>query len=201
MVINEHLLNKYYNIGGYNKPERIGYMMKMIRDLKPLSKEEWEIWYLSNVHDANYLVKMASEMQQIIPVNYGVSKEDCLNYIYDVMFRRTFFGYNKEKQALLILRDEISPSIEEAPKEWDTEYFIDFCVRGKDNKLIGIQLKPETFYKGHYQNKVNIEGKMHRFCENENAIAFVLQYKASCDSKCISFLDPNVLDEIKGHLK
>ena len=47
----EAILNRYYNIGGFNSPERIGYMMKMIRDLKPSSMMEWMHWYFEYVHD------------------------------------------------------------------------------------------------------------------------------------------------------
>ena len=40
-MASESLLNNYYNRGGYNQPSRIGFMMKMIRNLKPLTQEEW----------------------------------------------------------------------------------------------------------------------------------------------------------------
>ena len=61
-MASESLLNNYYNRGGYNQPSRIGFMMKMIRNLKPLTQEEWEIWYLENVHDEEYLDGLAQEM-------------------------------------------------------------------------------------------------------------------------------------------
>ena len=104
-MASESLLNNYYNRGGYNQPSRIGFMMKMIRNLKPLTQEEWEIWYLENVHDEEYLDGLAQEMCDFIPDQYHVSFSECKNYIYDVMFRRTFSGYNRENQALTILRE------------------------------------------------------------------------------------------------
>lgn len=199
-MVNERILNNYYNIGGFNKPVRIGYMMKMIRGLSPLTEDEWKIWYFTNVHDEAYLDTIVREMHQSIPENYRVSVFDCKQYIYDVMFRRTFQGYNKENQALKILREVVSPLIQEAPKEWDTDYFIDFFAIGQNNNLVGIQLKPETFYFGHYQYIVDIKGKMRAFCQQQNATAFVLKYKSTSGNDIIEFSNPEVINEIKKQL-
>lgn len=199
-MASESTLNNYYNRGGYNKPSRIGFMMKMIRELKPLTQEEWQIWYLENVHDEQYLIGLAQEMFDSIPDHYHITLDECLSYIYDVMFRRTFNGFNKEKQALRILRTEISPNVEEAPETWDTAYFIDFYVYSQTGQLIGIQLKPETFYMGHYQYKVDIKGKMHAFCQEQNATAFVLKYRVTSGDSQILFSNPEVIEEIKAML-
>lgn len=199
-MASESTLNHFYNIGGFNHPNRIGYVMKMIRNLRPITVDEWQIWYFENVHDEAYLEQLGQEMYASIPERYNVSFEECLAYIYDVMFRRTFNGYNKEKQALSILRTVISPEIQEAPETWDTLYFIDFYVYGRGNKLIGIQLKPETFYMGHYQYKVDIRGKMQAFCREKNAEAFVLKYRVSSNDDSIEFSNPELIDEIKNML-
>ena len=146
-MASEHLLNYYYNIGGFNKPQRIGYMMNMIRRLKPLTMDEWEIWYLENVHDKEYIEDISIEMHESVPAQYGVTLAECRLYVYDVMFRRTFQGYNKEKVALRQLREIVSDKVQDAPKEWDTDYFIDFYIPEEEyHPMIGIQLKPETFY-------------------------------------------------------
>lgn len=199
-MTSEGTLNNFYNRGGFNQPSRIGFMMKMIRELKPLTEEEWQIWYLNNVHDEEYLNKLSQEMASFIPSSYNISVEECKDYIYDVMFRRTFNGYNKEKQALKLLRDVISPTVEEAPEDWDTEYFIDFFLYDKNSHLIGIQLKPETFYIGHYQNKVDITGKMQAFRNDKNASTFILKYKTASSENKITFVNPEVIDEIKSML-
>ena len=60
--MNERILNKYYNIGNFNHPSRIGYMMKMIRELKPLTQDEWRLWYYKNIHDEQYVKDIASEI-------------------------------------------------------------------------------------------------------------------------------------------
>ena len=194
---NEKAMNNFYNIGRFNHPNRIGYMMKMIRDLRPLTMEEWKLWYLENVHDRNYLHQLAVEMHATIPTTNNVSVNDCEEYIYDVMFRRTFQGYNKEKQALKILRTAINPSVEESPKEWDSKYFIDFYLRDANGALIGIQLKPDTFYRGNYQTVVDIEGKMKDFRDKYNATTFVLRYNPQSDNKTIKLVNPEIISEIK----
>ncbi len=199
-MTNESILNQYYNIGGFNKPSKIGYMMKMIRDLHPLTENEWRIWYLENVHDEKYIDSLAQEMHLSIPEHYRISLADCQDYIYDVMFKRTFWGYNKEKLALTLLKNVLSPDVAEAPKEWDTAYFIDFYLFDNNHKLIGIQLKPETFFLGHYQNKVDIQGKMQAFCEDNDATAYVLTYRVSNDTTRLVLCNPEIIDEIKNKL-
>lgn len=199
MQLSERILNNYYNRGGFNKPARIGYMMKMIRELRPLTEEEWRIWYLGHVHDEDYLTGLAEEMRRSIPPELHADVGQCRAYIYDVMFRRTFQGYNKEKLALRILRDAVSPQVQEAPEDWDTQYFIDFYVRGPNGRLIGIQLKPETFYRGGYQDLVDIDGKMAAFRRDHDALTYVIVYEPSPGSGIV-FSDPAVIEEIKRRL-
>lgn len=172
----EWILNKYYNMGGYNLPCRIGYMMKMIRELRPITIDEWQIWYLNNVHPIEYIEELASDMNDSIPSCYNSSFEECFEYICNVMFKRTFDGFNKEKIALRFLRKHISQNVFEAPEDWDTLYFIDFYFHSFDGKLIGIQLKPKSFFAGGYNRVVNIEGKMKKFREEFNAETYILIY-------------------------
>lgn len=200
-MTSEAVLNNYYNAGKFNSPNRIGYLMDMIRKLKPLTEEEWMLWYLENCHDEKFLDGLAEEMQHFIPEKHQISKKECKSYIYDVMFRRTFEGYDKEKQALKLLRKMISPSVKEAPKEWDTKYFIDFCIYEANKQLIGIQLKPETFFLGKYQNKVDIEGKMEAFCLEYDAEAYVLAYQADLKSGGLVFSNPKCVEMIKQRLR
>lgn len=192
----ETLLNNYYNNGRFNDPNRIGYMMKLIRELAPLTEDEWRIWYFQHIHDEKYLQGLAAEMFTTIPSDEGFTCEDCLAYIEDVMFRRTFLGYNKEKAALQILRANISPAVKESPAEWDSKYFIDFYVNDAQGGLIGIQLKPESFYAGQYQDKVDIEGKMLSFRNKFHANTFILIYRTDLGGR-FEFVNPSVINDIK----
>lgn len=80
------------------------------------------------------------------------------------------------------------------------QYFIDFYVYSSRNELIGIQLKPETFYMGRYQYKVDIRGKMNAFCRDKNARAFILKYSVASDRSGIIFTNPEVINEIQTYL-
>lgn len=200
-MTSERILNKYYNQGGYNHPRLIGYMMKMIRELRPLTETEWQMYYLSNIHDEEYLAELANSMCNSIPIDFSVSYDECKSYIYEVMFHRTFQGYNKEKQALSILRNTISSSIKESPEDWDTKYFIDFYTRTRSNQLLGIQLKPETFYTGKYYYDVDIEGKLAAFRHKYQALTYVLRYKHSSNTQTISFVNGDLLSEIKERIE
>ena len=197
---NEFILNRYYNTGRFNSSLKIGFMMDMIRTLKPLSKEEWMLWYLNNVHDEQYLFKLAEEMSEIIPSSYQITASNCFEYICDVMFRRTFEGYNNEKRALLYLRKTLSLNVKEAPKEWDVKYFIDFYVIGKNSKLLGIQLKPVTFYSGKYYEQVDIRGKILSFCHQYNAMACILIYSHSASSGHFSIENTDMIEFVKKKL-
>lgn len=199
----EKILNHYYNLGRYNNHNRIGYVMDLIRKLKPLTIEEWEEWYINNIHDKEYIESLAIEMYLSIPTQHKISLVTCESYIYDVMFRRTFQGYNKEKQALKVLREYVSKDIKETPKEWDIKYFIDFYIPKNDNHpIIGIQLKPDTFFKGNYQKTVNIEEKMHNFIDDYQALVYILKYKQVTDKdKMIKFTNPKVIIKLTEQLK
>jgi len=197
--MNEKLLNYYFNIGKYNHPENIGFVMNSIRQCKPLTISEWEIYYFSNVKTFEHIESLVRSMHEDIPKNYGVSYEECLDYFLDVLIRRTFEGYNKENQALQILRSEISTLVNESPKEWDGEYFIDFYVYGRNDKLIGIQLKPVTFFYGGYNRKVNIDQKLKSFRQDFDALTFTIHYKKSENNEII-IVNYEILDEIREYL-
>lgn len=199
IIKRERTLNDYYNRGKFNDSSRIGYMMSMIRNVRPLTADEWKNWYLSNVHDEQYIENLASEMFRTIPSWENIGYQDCLDYINDMMFRRTFLGYKKEHSALAVLKEHVSPDIREAPSYWDNHYFIDFYLRDFAGNYIGIQLKPESFFLGHYEKKVDIESKMRSFRQRYGAKTFILIYRKTKE-KAIEFLNPSIIKEIKAAL-
>lgn len=103
-------------------------------------------------------------------------------------------------EQVVNLKNAIPLMVQEAPEDWDTQYFIDFYVYSSRNELIGIQLKPETFYMGRYQYKVDIRGKMNAFCRDKNARAFILKYSVASDRSGIIFTNPEVINEIQTYL-
>ena len=157
--------------------------MKMIRELKPSSMMDWMRWYFEHVHDFPYLYNLTIEFWQTIPAAYKIEFKEALAYVGDVMFQRTFSGYSKESSALQILRKTINPTIQESPAHWDNLYFIDFYFYNSQNQLIGIQLKPESFLHGHYEQHIAINTKMQHFCSTYNARAFILYYRQGYNAK------------------
>ncbi len=172
----EAKLSSYFSKGGFNSPQRIGYVIKLIKDLRPLTAEEWRIWYMENVHNAAYLENIAGEMFRSIPVDEGLSYKDCLRHIYDVMFRRTFLSYNKEQRALNWLQKTLNVPLQEASVEWVGKYYVDFYFIGDDGKPIGIQLRPDNFYGEGSYNAAATERRHAMFTEATGGQVFVLRY-------------------------
>lgn len=198
-MASEYILNQYFNKGGFNRPQLVGYTMNLISELKPESLEEWKKWYIQNVHNEQYIDILAIKMHKTIPEKENVTLDECKAYIRKVLFERNYIGYMKEKLTMEFLQKEFTEKFEHAPKEWDTNYFIDFFVPETDkHPLIGIQLKPDSFYKGRYYKKVDIEGKMKRFKDEKRALAYVLRYSTiDAESTELSFCNPEVIGEIK----
>jgi len=74
-----------------------------------------------------------------------VTEEDCIEYIKNLVLRRTFDGYITEKETIYgQLQDILNVKIEPAPDEWDRLYNVDFFIKVNE-KYIGLQIKPVTF--------------------------------------------------------
>lgn len=199
LVTHEAILNQYYNKGGFNHVDRIGPMMRMIKEVKPATMRDWKDWYLANILSPHALEQLASNFTNSIPKKYQITPEEAYAYICDVMFKRTFSGYNKEKIALHILRNIVNPNIQEASENWDIFYFIDFYFYTPSGQLIGIQLKPVSFSRGHYENYINIDSRMQFFCNLYHAKAFILYYRQGCDFQNANqfFANPEILQRMK----
>jgi hypothetical protein len=194
----ERQLNYYFNKGKFNHPIEIGYVMNEIRKCAPVTLNEWRKYYLENVRESSFLDKLACRMYDSIEIQnrFETYKDECLNYIHDVIFRRTFLGYNKENLALKMLNLVLSNKVELSPKEWDGEYFIDFVIK---EPLIGIQLKPETFYHGKYDFFVNIDERLRKFEREFKAKTFTLVYsKSNLDG--IKIINEGIINEIKNYV-
>lgn len=173
---NESILNKYYNMGGYNDPKKIGYLISTMNTVNPHSVEEWKDWYLKHVYDEDYLIQFVIHMYFSIPGEYNIGPDEVKDYIYDVMFRRTFNGSRFERETLSLLQSEIDPNLRHASKEWDTNYGIDFYVNDVKSKPIGIQLKPISFYNGNMGEITSVKKKIQNFCNNYDTRAMIIYY-------------------------
>ncbi|ACI20119.1 MjaI family restriction endonuclease [Dictyoglomus thermophilum] len=135
----EWILNMATNRWGLNKKESVGPVALWIRECDPKNVEEWRTFYYKrlgeflqrkgiNLSSSEYLtdlgrklyVKISEVMKSEIE---NITEEDCVNYIYELVIKRTFEGYRTEIETIYgqlqnILEVEIKP----APDKWDRLY-------------------------------------------------------------------------------
>lgn len=192
----EQKLKAYYTEGGFNSAKRIGYVMKLIRELKPLTAEEWRSWYLENVHDEKYLERLAGDMFRTVPVEEDFTYQDCLQYIYEMMFRRTFLGYNKEKAGLQFLREQVSSEVQESPQDWIQKYDAPFYVITKEGKQLLLRLQ---FDRCAQVQDPALDQRTKDFCEKNNAEVFLIAYARDPSGTAVPS-NLNVIKQIKDIL-
>ena len=72
-------------------------------------------------------------------------REDCIQYIYNLVINRSYDGYLTEIKTIYgKLQRELSIEIKPAPDEWDRLYNVDFYIQVGE-KYIGLQIKPVTY--------------------------------------------------------
>jgi len=72
----------------------------------------------------------------------GISEQDCVGYMTQLVIDRTFDGYMTEIQTVYgQLQCELGVAVEPAPDEWDRLYNVDFFIRVGD-RFVGLQIKP-----------------------------------------------------------
>lgn len=91
-----------------------------------------------------------------------ISENDCINYLLTLVIDRTFDGYQTEKTTVYgQLEELLGEKIEPAPDEWDRSYNVDFVIR-LENGIIGLQIKPITFYNAaDYAKWRDVQAKSH----------------------------------------
>ena len=75
----------------------------------------------------------------------AITEEDCIQYVREVVIRRTYEGYITEKRTVYEqLEQELGVKLLPAPDDWDRRYNVDFLINVA-GKFIGIQIKPVTY--------------------------------------------------------
>ncbi|MCS7001030.1 MAG: MjaI family restriction endonuclease [Candidatus Kapabacteria bacterium] len=156
----EWVLNIAFNRWQLNRPRYVGQLAEAIRACSPTSLEEWQEYYFSNVKPTGVLFGTTME-QHLVEVGRrlhmkisgqlhaevsAITEEDCINYVRDVVLRRTYDGYCTEKQIVhQQLEEQLGVRLEPAPDEWDRKYNVDYFIAVAEGKQIGIQIKPTTY--------------------------------------------------------
>jgi hypothetical protein len=201
----EWVLNQAMNRWGLNKKRCVGPVSELIRKCVPKNQVDWERYYYKNVYPPEHLEELGRKLHvkitEIIHFEVeDVREEDCINYIKDVVIRRTFDGYLNEIQtARDQLQKEIGLPVKPAPDEWDRLYNVDFYIKAGE-KMVGIQIKPVSFkhVPEEYKWKQMQDESHKKFLKKYNAKVFTIYSIAEGKKKKI--INPEVIDEIKKEL-
>ncbi len=143
----EWILNQSNMRWGLTRKKKVGAVMKEIRKCSPKTLAEWKAYYLKEVYPKEHLVDLGKHLYKniqdtVIPETEGISEEDCVEFIENLVINRTYQGYETEIKVIYgQLQEILKVAIKEAPDEWDRLYNVDYFIKVRD-KYIGLQIKP-----------------------------------------------------------
>ncbi|MDP2653277.1 MAG: MjaI family restriction endonuclease [Candidatus Omnitrophota bacterium] len=143
----EWILNSAMNRFQMNFSRNVGSVSEEIRKCSPKAIEEWEKYYFENVRPKGHIEdlgkKLYIKITEVIAAEVeGITEEDCIDYMFQMVINRTYQGYVTEIQTIYgQLAEILKIKMEPASDEWDRLYNVDFFIQIKD-KYIGLQIKP-----------------------------------------------------------
>jgi hypothetical protein len=205
-MANEWILNQANMRWGLTKKRQVGPVAEIIRKCAPKTLQEWEEYYLTHIYPREHLEHLGKKL--FIKVTdvckaeiENITEEDCINFIYNLVIKRTFDGYQSEIQTVYgqlekILGEKIIP----APDEWDRGYNVDYYIKVHD-KFIGLQIKPAGYeYITQIINEREQQKKTHaKFSEKYGGKVFYIISITEGKNKIIH--NPEVIDEIKTEIE
>ena len=213
----EKVLNYACQTYQLSRPNKVGTVMALIRECQPNTIEEWRNWYFENAHTAGKtqfkitkesLLELGERLyEKIIEVVIPewqeafskLTKEDCIDYIYNLTINRTFDGYLREKSVINNGLAKIFPDIrfEESPSELDHAGDIDYLGYVSENMAFGIQIKPITAKAnfGNYSVSERMKASFESFKEDFGGNVFIVY---SLDGEIANKeIIESILDEVK----
>ena len=145
----EWILNYIFNRFQLGYRRNVGPLAEEIRKCKPKTLEEWEKYYYENVRPKEHLINLGKRLWEKIRTVAkreleSITEEDCINYVIDVVIRRTFEGFQREMKAVKErLEKELGLTFHPAPPELEVLAVDWYAV--VNGYYLGIQVKPETF--------------------------------------------------------
>jgi len=146
-IAKEWILNSATNRFQLNFSRNVGKVSEEIRKCSPKILSDWEKYYYKNVRPKEHLIelgkKLHTKISEVLQAEIeSITEEDCINFIINLVIKRTFEGYATEKQTIYgQLQEILNIKIEPAPDEWDRLYNVDFFIKVK-NKFMGLRIKP-----------------------------------------------------------
>jgi hypothetical protein len=202
----EWILNQANMRWGLTKKTKVGPVSELIRKCSPKSVEEWEKYYYSNAYQRHHLEQLGRtlyiKITEICQAEIeSISEEDCIDFVVNLVIKRTFDGYQSEIQTIYgQLQQELGVKVEPAPDEWDRGYNVDFFIKVKD-KYIGLQIKPAGYaYIPQIINEIAFQKATHeKFTQKYGGRVFYIISVAEGKNKIIH--NPEVMSEIKDEIR
>ncbi len=212
----ERVLNYACQTYQLSRPNKVGAVMALIRECQPQTIQEWEKWYFENAKtDGKNAFKITRESllelgerlydkitEVVIPeweeAFKQLTKQDCIDYIYNLTINCTYDGYLREKSVINDGLAKLFPELtfEETDPELDHAGDIDYIAKVGD-KAIGIQIKPITAKAnfGSYSLTERMKASFSDFTEKFGGKVFVV---FSLDKE---IANKEVVDEIKKEVE
>lgn len=191
----EHVLNYTCQLYHLSRPSKVGAVMSLIRECQPSSYDEWKDWYFKHAStntkipikiSSEHLIELGERLFEkiqtfIIPkweeAFSQLTKQDCIDYIYNLTINRTYDGYIREKS---VVNDGLAKHFkdvifEESDPELDHAGDIDY-VAHVGNYQFGIQIKPITANAnfGGYSLSERMRHSFNEFTENYGGNVFII---------------------------
>ena len=213
----EWILNMATNRWGLNKKNNVGPVAQWIRECSPKTIRDWEQFYFKKL--VNFLNnkgvslspnkyiedlgrKLYVKVTEVIQAELEeVTEEDCIQYIYNLVIKRTYNGYKTEIKTIYgKLKQDLGIEIKPAPDEWDRLYNVDFYIQIGE-KYIGLQIKPITYEQTPeiYKWKKWLGGTHKKFERNIGGKVFLI-YTIKKDNKK-EIYNSEVVEDIKKEIE
>ena len=146
----EWILNSANMRWGLTRKTKVGAVSDEIRKCSPKTVKEWESYYYRKIYPKEHLVELGkrlhTKVSEVLQAEIeGITEEQCIDYIINLVINRTYDGYMTEKTTIYgQLQDILGVKIKPAPDEWDRLFNVDFYIKVND-QYIGLQIKPAGF--------------------------------------------------------
>lgn len=145
----EWILNSAMNRFQLNFKRNVGAVSEEIRKCSPKNIDDWQEYYFSNVRSKEHVEELGKKLyikitEVISSEVENVTEQDCIDYMFNMVIKRTYDGYTTEIKTIYgQLQEFLDEKIVPAPDEWDRLYNVDFYIQIKDF-YIGLQVKPSS---------------------------------------------------------
>jgi len=202
----EWILNQANMKWGLTRMTKVGPVSELIRKCGPKHVDEWEGYYYQNAHPKEHLENLGRQLDiKVTEVCQAeidsVTEQDCMDFIVNLVIKRTFDGYQSEIQTIYgQLEHALGVKIEPASDEWDRLYNVDFFILVK-GKYIGLQIKPAGYACiPQIVNELGFQRRTHeRFTREFGGRVFYIISVKEGDKKIIH--NPDVIEEIAAEIQ